>query len=115
VSKDIIQSSYASAFMYGSGIPCVKLKDSIRKVVEEQSFAYDRNQFVSVQTPQVFEAKGIKQAYEILNQQDVSDDATVWELSGRAIHLTVGDYANIKITTPEDLLFAKLLMGQTKA
>jgi 2-C-methyl-D-erythritol 4-phosphate cytidylyltransferase len=68
-----------------------------------------------VQTPQTFVSSKIIDAYEfasILDSEGKSftDDASVYEKSGYQITLIEGEYKNIKITTPEDLLIAEALL-----
>ena len=70
-----------------------------------------------VQTPQVFSFSLIKDAYEKLMQTEnellskgisVTDDAMVVEtFHGVKVKLVEGDYKNIKITTPEDIMIAE--------
>lgn len=110
VSNKLIQSAYYSASNHNSGIPVVKVKDSLRKIIDHASQAIDRSRVVIVQTPQVFNALLLKRAYHKLQLQDVSDDATVFEMAGHQVHLTEGSYENIKITTPEDLVIASALL-----
>jgi 2-C-methyl-D-erythritol 4-phosphate cytidylyltransferase len=47
-----------------------------------------------------------------VHAEDITDDATVFEMAGNKVHLSKGEYTNIKITTPEDLLFAEILLRQ---
>lgn len=104
VSSTTIEDAYESAKRFGSGIASVKMKDSLRELADGgSSMARDRTKFVSVQTPQTFTVSTIKRAYEIMSNQSFSDDATVYEKAGFDVHLVEGSYANLKITTPEDL------------
>ena len=66
-----------------------------------------------IQTPQVFSAELIKNAYQQEYSQDFTDDATVLEKTGEKINLIEGNRENIKITNPEDLLISTALL-QTK-
>ncbi len=60
-----------------------------------------------VQTPQVFRADILKQAYLAIDGE-FTDDAAVVERAGYKVKLYPGDYRNIKITTPEDLSLAEI-------
>lgn len=106
VSLEEIESSFNSAQLHGSGVVAVPLKDSIREVYGTtiNSRAKNRENFVLAQTPQTFRTSEIKHAYDHITRQNHSDDATVYELAGYKVRLTLGNYANIKITTPEDLI-----------
>jgi 2-C-methyl-D-erythritol 4-phosphate cytidylyltransferase len=110
VSADVIRRAYDGAQAHGSAIAAVALKDSIRQLEEgDASRSVDRTRFRLVQTPQAFDWEGLYDAYQKIGYSDeLTDDASVWEKSGRPIHLVEGCYKNIKITTPEDLEIAAL-------
>jgi 2-C-methyl-D-erythritol 4-phosphate cytidylyltransferase len=110
VSKQTILSAFETAAEKGSAIPVTPLKDSIRKVEGKGSKALDRNQFFLVQTPQCFHAKALKSAYEQAFSPNFTDDASVYESSGQSVALVSGNESNIKITSPEDLEIAAVLM-----
>jgi 2-C-methyl-D-erythritol 4-phosphate cytidylyltransferase len=63
-----------------------------------------------VQTPQVFDAAILKKAYKQPYLEAFTDDATVVERTGVRIHLVEGNRENIKITNPEDLFIAQMLL-----
>ena len=63
-----------------------------------------------IQTPQIFSVKDFKVAFKQSYSEDFTDDARVVEALGIHINLVEGSYKNIKITTPEDLLLAEVLM-----
>ena len=103
VTAKIINTSYQSAAEKGSGVAVVALKDSIREIADQnRSFARNRSDFVLVQTPQTFKVKLIKKSYA-QSDGDYSDDAAVFEKTNEHVFLVEGSYANIKITTLEDL------------
>ena len=63
-----------------------------------------------IQTPQVFDALMLKQAYQQKEIPSFTDDASVFEKAGGKIHLVECPPGNIKITKPEDLQVAKALL-----
>ena len=69
-----------------------------------------RNGLMKIQTPQVFDAALLKEAYRQPFSTSFTDDASVVEASGKEVHLVAGERINIKITTPEDLLLAGSLL-----
>ena len=79
------------------------MKDSIRKLENGGSKSVDRSLYKIVQTPQCFQTKLIREAYEQPYQDVFTDDASVVEFSGVSLSLVDGNYSNIKITTAEDL------------
>jgi 2-C-methyl-D-erythritol 4-phosphate cytidylyltransferase len=107
VSTTIIAESFELATLKGNAIAAVGLKDSIRKIAGETTVAMNRSEYFLIQTPQTFQTKLIKSAYQQSDIQSLTDDASVAEQAGQTIHLLEGDYRNIKITTQEDLLVAE--------
>ena len=110
VPPEVISSSFLIAESRGSAIASVAIRDSIRKVNGGDSQAVNRNEFVVVQTPQTFPIRRIQKAYEIHEQDFLTDDATVYETAGMPVHLIEGSYSNIKITTSDDLLVAQAVL-----
>ena len=64
------------------------------------------------QTPQVFEASLYREAMEaaLAAGKEYTDDCQLVEAIGRRVYLAGGDYANIKLTTPEDQIVAEALL-----
>lgn len=114
VSTDTIQHCFECAEKYQAAIPVVDLVDSIRSVNEAGSTAADRTKYRLVQTPQVFQSHIIKQAYEQAYSPYFTDDASVVESYGTAVHLVQGNRENIKITTDIDLTIAEALLANKK-
>jgi len=110
VSSELIRKCFEAALEKGAVIPVFELTESIRRIEGNRSFAEDRNQFRSVQTPQTFRSEIVKKAYEQPFQEVFTDDASVAEAAGFEIALVEGHRENIKITTPQDLLLAEQLL-----
>lgn len=115
VDLDVIGRSFETAESKGNAVTAVKIKDSIRKIERTGSLRVDRELYVAIQTPQTFNLEHIKAAY-LKSEDDLmfTDDASVLEHAGHDINLIEGNYANIKITTPEDLIIAEAILGQNK-
>jgi 2-C-methyl-D-erythritol 4-phosphate cytidylyltransferase len=64
-----------------------------------------------VQTPQTFKAEIILEAFTVGDDPQFTDEATVVEAMGYKTHLIEGEGKNIKITFPEDLVFASWVLG----
>ncbi|MCC2545909.1 2-C-methyl-D-erythritol 4-phosphate cytidylyltransferase [Hymenobacter sp. BT175] len=112
VPAQVIDAAYEAAARHGTAVVAVAPKDSVRAISAEGTHALDRATLRLVQTPQVFGLDLLRRAYELPEEAGFTDDASVVERLGHAIHLVDGDYRNLKITTPEDLLLAEALMGQ---
>jgi len=105
VTSEIIQSTMDHTLRTGAAIAAVPVKDTIKILGEEGISTPDRNRLYAAQTPQGFDAKLILNAYELAMRQGFvgTDDAQLVERLGHQVALAAGSYANIKITTPEDL------------
>jgi len=116
VRPEIIGASYRLARVHGCAVASTRLKESLRLVENDKTKSIDRSKYRSIQTPQTFQTTLIKSAYSNLEiTSQFTDDAGVAENSGFDITLFEGSYENIKITTPEDLLFAEALLQKNKA
>lgn len=95
-------------------IPAIPVKDTI-KLVEATGVIVstpDRKGLWAAQTPQAFSLPLIKRAIEEAEQKGIrgTDDASVLESLGYSVHIEEGEGTNIKITTPEDLLFGEVIL-----
>lgn len=114
VSSEVITRVLQVAFAKGAAIVGVPAKDTI-KVVSAGQMVQDtpaRKTLWHVQTPQVFKKELLVQAYEealTLSWQG-TDDASFVERLGVPVCVVPGEYDNLKITTPEDLVFFKEML-----
>ena len=112
VSKELIRSCYEQALVKGSAIPAVAATDSIRIIEGEKNFVADRNRVRIIQTPQTFKSEILLTAFQQVYDASFTDEATVVEASGKPIFLIEGEYSNIKITRPIDLLMAEKILEE---
>lgn len=116
VSQAVITAALEAAAACGAAAPAVPVKDTVKravrgdgKTVPEQCMVADtpdRSTLYAVQTPQCFDRAAYLAALDELDAEKarlVTDDCSLFELTGRPVQLTQGDYANLKITTREDL------------
>ena len=114
VSEREIDAVISKAEETGACVLAVPVKDTI-KVCSRDSVIVntpERSSLWAMQTPQGFCFKALKAAYEALGDISVTDDAAAMELAGHSVSVVMGSYRNIKITTPEDLLFAEALLKE---
>lgn len=116
IDERIILEGYECVKKYGACVAGMPSKDTV-KIADSDDFVAEtpeRSRVWAVQTPQIFEAGVIKQAYDQLMKDEdtgVTDDAMVVEkMTGRQIRLYKASYDNIKITTPEDLEIAEVFL-----
>ena len=136
VTEDIIRRMMEELSEHPAVIAGMPVKDTIKTVNDKRQVidTPDRSSLWQIQTPQAFWFAPIKRAYEEIMQWEniaVTDDAMVWESVmdchlaqgytkendtvfgqrlGDKVLLTEGSYENIKITTPEDMLFGESLL-----
>ena len=109
-SKEMILRTVECASKNGSAIPVVNAVDSYRMIEGEESHIIDRTPLRIVQTPQIFAAAVLRTAYDTEFRAEFTDDASVVEYSGEKVALCEGEYTNIKITTPADLVIAEAIV-----
>lgn len=109
VSPEVIGRCFDEAAHTGAVVPVVDVVDTVRRLTPEGSHTVDRSLYKLVQTPQVFAADLLQRAYRQPYSTAFTDDASVVEALGKAVHLVPGNRENIKITTPFDLQVASVL------
>lgn len=109
---NIIDEAYRQAAEKGTAAVAVKSRDSIRRVYNNKTESLLRDEIYLVQTPQTFKTDLLKAAYHQPFDPGFTDDASVAEKAGNEIFLTEGDHTNLKITFPEDIAIAELLLRQ---
>lgn len=114
VDKETVIKTLDAARQTGAAIAAVPVKDTIKKVNEQGLVeeTLDRTQIHLVQTPQAFYRELILQAYEKAFKDNLygTDDALLVERLGTPIKVVMGNYENVKITTPEDMLYAETIL-----
>lgn len=94
-------------------IAAMPLKDTIKKAKDDIVInTPDRNEFITVQTPQCFLVDLIKQAHKHADETNFigTDDASLVEHMDRSVKFVEGSYENIKITTKDDIIVAENIL-----
>lgn len=113
ISIRIIDDAYKLALEKGNAVVAVTSKDSVRlQNPNGTSQSLNRAEVFLVQTPQTFQSKIIKKAYEQAYGEHFTDDASVVESSGVQINLLRGDPDNFKITFLTDLRLAEMILNE---
>lgn len=111
--KKLIRAVYAQADSGDAAFPAIPVTDSMRKRADDfkTTVPTDRSEYFFVQTPQVFKAGVLFEAYRQACKPQFTDDVSVVETLGICRPVMVeGSRENIKITTPADLIIAQALM-----
>ena len=111
INQQFLLYLYQEAKKFKSAVPYTLPKSSIRIEQNGQNQPLPRDKIRIIQTPQMFDAQKLKQAYaKIEYNKNLTDDATVYQTVGFNVHLVRGLDDNIKITTETDYLLAKILI-----
>lgn len=115
VTEGVLAAVCRDAMAYGAATAAVPSKDTC-KLADEAGFVAAtpaRDRLWAVQTPQAFSLALYREALGKARAagQSYTDDCQLIEAAGGSVKLTMGDYRNIKLTTPEDLLAARAYLG----
>ncbi len=117
ISVEIINKTIYEVMKDNAVVVGVPVKDTIKIVnnLNDIVDTPDRSMLWQVQTPQAFLLPEIKAAYKKAiesERKDLTDDSMVMEtFGGHTVKMIMGDYNNIKITTPEDLIFGSAILN----
>ncbi len=117
VTPELITRGVALARETGAALCAVPARDTVKDVEGDPPVVAatpDRARAWLAQTPQVFDRQLLLDAH-IRAEADATDDSALVEATGHRVRVYEGDYANIKITTPEDLIVAEALLRERLA
>jgi 2-C-methyl-D-erythritol 4-phosphate cytidylyltransferase len=114
ISESLIRLTVREAEIHGAVTVGMPVKDTIKRVDTGGWIVETLNRQVlwMTQTPQAFRRSVIQEAYRRADEDQFygTDDASLVERMGCRVKMIAASYANIKITTPEDLLMAEFLI-----
>ena len=114
VTSEKIRELIVACRDYKAAILAVPPKDTIKKsnTVPFVQETLDRTRLWAAQTPQAFAIDVLTKAYDRARRENftATDDASLVERLGVKVRIIEGSYENIKITTPEDLQLAELIL-----
>lgn len=117
VSGDLISRAVEAAQEFGAVTVGVPVKDTVKEVTAAGwvKKTVIREGLRLTQTPQAFHRSIIIDAYEKAAADGFygTDDASLVERTGIAVRMIPGDCNNIKVTTPEDLLWGDLVIRRS--
>lgn len=118
IDVESIEQSVEIAGKYGAAAVGVTCVDTLKKV-DENGFITEtisRDGIYRIQTPQTFKVKDIKYAHKkaLEDSFETTDDCALYEKYMGKIKIVEGKSENIKITFPEDLVFAETMLKRNK-
>ena len=113
LNEHVLNECISAAKTYHAAAPAVPVKDTVKEAegkIVVKTLCRDR--LSAIQTPQIFTRELILAALSDAQNSgaEITDDCSAVERLGMSVFLTKGDYYNLKITTPEDLVFAKAIL-----
>ena len=116
-SENLIETLLSDAEKHGAAAPGLVPKDTISVVSENGFFKEitERSTLRALQTPQVFKSQLIKEAHLKAEREnkEFTDDCSLFVYYGGRVYISEGEADNIKITVPEDVPIAEMIMEKT--
>ena len=118
VSQELIDRTLAAAVEYGAAAPAVAVHLTIKQAAGPLPARVEktvpRDSLWALQTPQIMRRSTLLRAFEecVYPMEHITDDLQLLELAGEQAWLVPGDERNLKITTPQDLLVAEMLLAR---
>lgn len=113
IESSLVKQAIADIEGFDGVIAGVPVKDTIKEVENTiVKKTIKRGSLWSIQTPQVFRYGSIMDAYARAMEEGFysTDDSALMERTGCRIRLVIGSYNNIKVTTPDDIPVAEMLL-----
>lgn len=108
VMDEVIKSSIETAAEFGSGVAAIPVRDTLRMKATGETV--DRSRLYAMQTPQSFDRAMLLEAYDMF-EDEVTDDAALWQKAYGGLHYSKGDIMNQKLTEYGDIkLFSRCLV-----
>lgn len=104
-----------AAIKYGAAVSAVPSIDTVKRVGPDKVVleTLNRSELYNMQTPQGFQRDLFLESYHKATSDGYrgTDDVSLVEYSGKPVHVVIGDYKNIKLTTPNDISVMKRYLG----
>jgi 2-C-methyl-D-erythritol 4-phosphate cytidylyltransferase len=114
ITEHLVEEIIRSAYLHDGALAAVPAKDTIKEVKDNiVTGTPDRQNLWQAQTPQAFRFGMIHSAHLKAESDRFAgtDDSSLVERLGGKVHIVRGDYRNIKLTTPEDLVLAESFLA----
>lgn len=116
VSEQNIRAVLRDGAEYGAAVLGVPSKATIKESADGQFVlrTIPRQRLWEIQTPQVIKPGLLLQGFEKVRRENlaVTDDVSIIEQLGEQVKITLGEYTNIKLTTPEDMDIAEAILRE---
>lgn len=108
----IIADAVAALETFDASLPAVKVIDTVKRAADDGTVTetVPRDGLYCAQTPQGVDVAKYREAAARFAGDTVTDDASIMEKAGYSVRIVEGDRKNIKITTPNDAIFAEMII-----
>lgn len=113
IAPYVIAQLVEQAEAMGAAIAAVPVKDTIKKAAAGLiTETVNREQLWMIQTPQAFRYELLLEAAQLAHKEGFlgTDEAMLVERTGQPVHIVESTYENVKMTTPEDLIYGKAIL-----
>jgi 2-C-methyl-D-erythritol 4-phosphate cytidylyltransferase len=114
VTHEEVKAVLADGLKHGAAVLGVPMKATVKESVDGEFVlrTVPRSNLWEIHTPQVSSKKLFLEGFAKVQKEklEVTDDVSVIEALGKPVKLTLGQYTNIKLTTPDDLQVAEQIL-----
>jgi len=118
VTLDEVHRCLCDGAEHGAAVLGVPMKATVKESEDGQFVArtLQRSKLWEIQTPQVVRPQLLRDGFKKVQEEswEVTDDVSIVELMGKPVKLTLGEYENFKLTTPEDMVIAEQILDARK-
>jgi 2-C-methyl-D-erythritol 4-phosphate cytidylyltransferase/2-C-methyl-D-erythritol 2,4-cyclodiphosphate synthase len=119
LKPELVEACLEAAAAHGAAVAALPATDTVKEVAPEGvvTATLDRARLWLVQTPQAFRRELLVEAHEAAARAGVigTDDASLVERLGHAVHVVLGDPGNTKITHPDDVRRSEQILSECRA
>jgi 2-C-methyl-D-erythritol 4-phosphate cytidylyltransferase len=117
VTHELLEKVIRAARQFRAVITGLPIKETVKEIDNRGKVlrSVDRRRLWLIQTPQIFRWQDINLAHQEAlahDWQEATDDAFLMERMGIPVKIIEGEQDNIKVTTPQDLELARLLLSK---
>lgn len=111
--SSVLYNAIYTARLKDNAVVCLKAKDTLVKGTKIMDEYADRTKFYYVQTPQIFMYKALMSAMKKAHDEGFigTDESMLVKRLGKKIHIVEGSAFNFKVTSNEDVIMVKKLIG----
>ena len=115
-SEALIARTIDAAAESGAALAVLPVRDTVKQAAADGAFVgatLPRETIFLAQTPQAFRAGVLRDAVALGRRgAEATDEAALAEQAGHRVRLVEGEARNLKITTEDDLVLARVLSGE---